>query len=247
MKYKNVIFDLYGTLVDIHTEEGSEEAWKRMVLFYGYYQAHYTFEELKSAFESLVEGELKKREELEIETVFCQLFLRKGICPDESMVLDACRIFRILTTEYIHLYPGTEEFLESLRKQGRKLYLLTNAQRAFTGYELQMLGLDRYFEKMLISSDYGVKKPNVRFFRALLEECGLRPKECLMIGNDEFCDIAGGQRAGFDTLYLHTNLSPEYTGEIKGSWMQLEQVKNMTEVLDMIQALERQTCTNIEP
>lgn len=241
--YRNVLFDLYGTLVDIHTDEESEEVWKKMALFYGYYRAYYAPAELRAAFKSLIREEQKKTEEIQIETIFYQLFSRKEICPTESMALNACRIFRILTTEYIQLYPGTKELLESLRGQGRRLYLLTNAQRAFTGLELQLLGLDKYFEKICISSDYGVKKPNVRFFRELLEECGLRAEECLMIGNDEFCDIAGGQGAGLDTLYLHTNLSPQYTGRIKADWMQLEQVKNMTEVLDILNALEEEAKT----
>ena len=30
MRYKNYIFDLYGTLVDIHTEEDNQELWEKM-------------------------------------------------------------------------------------------------------------------------------------------------------------------------------------------------------------------------
>ena len=41
MRYKNYIFDLYGTLVDIHTEEDNQELWEKMRLFYGYYGAVY--------------------------------------------------------------------------------------------------------------------------------------------------------------------------------------------------------------
>ena len=28
LKYENYIFDLYGTLIDIHTEEGERKLWK---------------------------------------------------------------------------------------------------------------------------------------------------------------------------------------------------------------------------
>ena len=38
--YKNYIFDLYGTPVDIHTEE-QELLWEKLALFYGYYDAVY--------------------------------------------------------------------------------------------------------------------------------------------------------------------------------------------------------------
>lgn len=31
--YKNYIFDLYGTLVDIHTDEEQKEVWEKCVFF----------------------------------------------------------------------------------------------------------------------------------------------------------------------------------------------------------------------
>ena len=37
MVYDTCIFDLYGTLVDIHTDEEQEELWERLALFYAYY------------------------------------------------------------------------------------------------------------------------------------------------------------------------------------------------------------------
>ena len=41
MKYETYIFDLYGTLVDIHTEEEEKIVWEKLALFYGYYEAIY--------------------------------------------------------------------------------------------------------------------------------------------------------------------------------------------------------------
>ena len=59
-----------------------------------------------------------------------------------------------------------------------------------------------------ISSDYRCRKPDIRFFRALLEGEGLDPEKCLMIGNDRHTDIAGAKNAGLATLYMHTALTP---------------------------------------
>ena len=53
MKYENYIFDLYGTLVDIHTDEEKTELWEKLAQFYGYYGAVYTAEELKNAYACL--------------------------------------------------------------------------------------------------------------------------------------------------------------------------------------------------
>ena len=110
--------------------------------------------------------------------------------------------------EYIRLYPGVHDALSCLRRKGCRLWLLTNAQRVFTWNELCMLGLDSVFDGIYISSDYGCRKPDPFFFRALLDEQNLDPTRCLMIGNDRNTDIAGAQGVGLATLYLHTNLTP---------------------------------------
>ena len=44
--YDNYIFDLYGTLADIHTEENDPLVWKKLALFYGYYDADYIYQSI---------------------------------------------------------------------------------------------------------------------------------------------------------------------------------------------------------
>ena len=40
--YKNYIFDLYGTLVDIHTDEEQMLLWNKLSAFYRFQGANYT-------------------------------------------------------------------------------------------------------------------------------------------------------------------------------------------------------------
>ena len=48
--YKNFIFDLYGTLVDINTNEWKHSLWKNMAMIYSLGGAQYTAKELKKAY-----------------------------------------------------------------------------------------------------------------------------------------------------------------------------------------------------
>ena len=48
--YQNYIFDLYGTLVDIHTNEKKAYLWKKMSLFFGMKGAAYEPKELRMAY-----------------------------------------------------------------------------------------------------------------------------------------------------------------------------------------------------
>ena len=177
--YQTYIFDLYGTLVDIHTDETKIEVWEKMALFYGYYGAYYTAEELRQTYRELTQEAEKEAlrhdshesfPELQIEDVFLELFRRKGADVLKETAVYAGQFFRVLTTEYIRLYDGTRELLEALKASGGSLYLLSNAQRIFTAYEMKALDIFRYFDGIYISSSYGVKKPDLRFFELLIEK-----------------------------------------------------------------------------
>ena len=215
MKYTDLIFDLYGTLVDIRTEE-TEEVWEKTAIFFGFYGAHYTGEGLKAAFLAA----MKDRQvaagqsyecfpDIPFELVMAQLLRTKGVEENaDALGFQAAQLFRIASMQYIRLYPHVLEALTQLRLRGYRLWLLSNAQRAFTAYELRHLGLDDRFDGIYISSDYGCRKPDRRFLGALLREQGLKPERCLMIGNDRDTDIAGARAAGLNTLYMHTNITP---------------------------------------
>ena len=85
MRFTDLIFDLYGTLVDIHTEE-NDTVWEKTAIFFGFYGAHYEGEELKAAFQTAMEQREAKAgqsyecfPDIPFEQVMAQLFRQKGI------------------------------------------------------------------------------------------------------------------------------------------------------------------------
>ena len=214
MTYTDLIFDLYGTLVDIHTEE-NDLVWEKTALYFGFYGAHYTPDALRAAFQANLRAREAKAgqsyecfPDIPFEEVMADLFREKGVDDAEALGINAAQLFRISSIEYLRLYPGTLDALAALRRKGCRLWLLSNAQRIFTAYELRHLGLGEQLDGIYISSDYRCRKPDRRFFRALIEERGLDAEKCLMIGNDRHTDIAGAKNAGLATLYMHTALTP---------------------------------------
>ena len=49
-QYRAYLFDLYGTLVDIHTDEGKAAFWKRLAAYYSAHGAAYHDAELRAAY-----------------------------------------------------------------------------------------------------------------------------------------------------------------------------------------------------
>lgn len=212
-----ILFDLYGTLVDIRTKERMPELWERMAEVYAKNGARYAPRELEEAYFGLVdamEGEVLRDDaheahpEIRIEEVFQRLYLDKGVPADTALAVDAGWEFRRASTLYISLYPGARELLSALRAAGKRIFLLSNAQRIFTLPELEELGIDGCFDGIYISSDYGVKKPDRRFFELAINERGIDPKSAVMVGNDGLCDIAPARAMGLRTLYIRSNISP---------------------------------------
>lgn len=218
MRYQHCVFDLYGTLVDIHTDEDAPGLWAAMADYYRERGAAYEPGELRAAYRRLTaEAESgaaplrrdahEAHPEIQIERVFQRLFQERGVEAGLPLAVQAGRRFRALSTEYLRLYDGAKRLLTALRGQGQGVWLLSNAQAIFTRWELERLGLTDCFDGIYLSSDYGVKKPDRRFFDILLRERGIL--QAIMIGNDGVCDIQGGKNAGMDTLYVHSNLSPK--------------------------------------
>jgi putative hydrolase of the HAD superfamily len=226
--FKNYIFDLYGTLIDINTDEWSDDLWEKMALLYSYKGADYSGKDFHNSYDNYCKDEkniikkahpeYKDNVDIQIEKVFKKLFSAKGIEVTDKEVLDICAVFRCYSTKYIKLYDGVIDLLETLKAKGKKIYLLSNAQRSFTLNEFNMLGLSKYFDGVFISSDHQVSKPSPYFYNGLIKEFGLNKKECVMIGNDYKADIEGSKKAGIKSLYIHQSISPDIEGEVQTPW-----------------------------
>ena len=220
MKYTDLVFDLYGTLVDIHTEE-DDRVWEKTAFYFGFYGAGYTGPELKAAFQNAMRAREAKAgqsyecfPDLPFEETMADLFRAKGVVENaDSLGINAAQLFRISSLDYIRLYPHALEALAKLRKAGYRLWLLSNAQAIFTAYELRLLGLGEQLDGIYLSSNYKCRKPDLRFYQALIEERHLDVSKTMMIGNDRQTDIAGAKAVGMATLYMHTDLTPRDQAE----------------------------------
>ena len=212
------LLDLYGTLVDIHTDENQPSLWKRMAGFVLSRGADWEEKALHRAYLEAVHREeerLRLRDrglphahgEIDLALVFARLYGEKGVRADAALIAETALAFRRAATCHIRLYAGAKELLAVLRQRGRVI-LLSNAQSLFTRPELEMLGLTDCFDSIYISSEAGFKKPDPRFYRLALEREGLAPEDCLMIGNDPICDGEGARAVGIPAYVIRSGISP---------------------------------------
>ncbi len=81
-----------------------------------------------------------------------------------------------------------------------KTVLLTNAHHEFIEPLLQSSGLDKLFDKVVISSKVGIIKPDPRIFQLTLDELGIRAQEVLFI-DDQTRHIEAARTVGLQAIY----------------------------------------------
>lgn len=210
--YKNIIFDLYGTLIDIDTDESQEEVWKKLSLIMAYNGAIYNSKELKDEYQKTVEKHMNRVQgtehpDIDICDVFHKLYKTKNPKAKFKQAKQTAKSFRALSTNHIKVYEGVFKLLDQLKDDNVNLYILSNAQRIFLKAEMDMFGLSEYFKGIYISSDYHMCKPDVEFLKVLMKKENLKEKDTLLIGNDYGTDIKSAKKVGIDSLYIQTELS----------------------------------------
>lgn len=235
--YKNYIFDLYGTIADIKTDELKDDLWEKMSLLYRSYGAQYDQDDLKAKYFKFTQKLMDEtgdpvNNEINIENVFFQLFRKKKISPKKKVVRDVAWMFRMLSLEKLELYPYAIQVLTELKERDKKLYLLSNAQACFSERELKALGLDEFFDAFYLSSDLGFKKPNIKAYEAIINENNLKLDKTIMIGNDYGFDIQGAKNIGIDSLFVKSNIFNEEVPYVKPTYSiengDLREILNLT-------------------
>lgn len=201
---ENVMFDLYGTLIDINTDESIDVFWESFAEATAKIKK-YDYLELKEDYLSLCKELEIEKEEIEILDVFTKLF---GVTLEVAR--EIAMVFRKLSTKYIKKYRGVDKLLNTLKNKGYKIYLLSNAQHSFTIPEMEELDLVKYFDGIAISSDYSVKKPNKDFYLRAMNDFKIEANNTWMIGNDYECDIEPAKELGLKTIFIKSNLTFNY-------------------------------------
>ena len=240
MLFGNYFFDLYGTLVDIRTDEQKPSLWRVAAEYYTLGGAAYTPAGLRARYLALCAEETAALAaahpelgpdgvEIELRNVFRRLFEEKGAPVGGERVADTALLFRALSFRRApRLMPGARQTLAELRRRGARICLLSNAQSCFTTPELRRLGIAEAFDGIFLSSDFGARKPAPAFFRAALARAGASPESSLMVGNDPEADIRGAEAVGMASRYIHSPQSPPRGAPLPGS---CREIASLTDLL----------------
>lgn len=98
------------------------------------------------------------------------------------------------------LVDGAAAALSHLRERGFHIGILSNGFRGVQHEKLRSSGIGHLIDKIVLSDDINVNKPDRRIYEYALEQAGATAAGSLMIGDNPDTDIAGAVRAGWHAL-----------------------------------------------
>lgn len=212
MRRRAVLFDLYGTLIDIQTDEQDMGVYSALSQYLAYNLVKISPEDLKKEYfeevrMSLV-GSSEPYPDVDVYGVFREIMHRRGrVRYPKPVIAGVAMLFRALTIRRFGLFPNVIGALTSIA-QRYKTALISDAQWVFTGAEMQMLGLERFFRLKVFSSRMGYKKPDTRLFHGVMKRLWVRPEDCLYIGDNPDKDLKGAKNSGMKCILFRTGVGP---------------------------------------
>lgn len=135
------------------------------------------------------------------DNLFCEEVLWNAFCQGDNAIdcllhkkritsnaiKDLCIDVYRKHTPNIHLYDGVKEMLESLKKQGIKIGMITDGRPSGQHLKIESLGIEAYFDKIIITDELGgveCRKPNPIAFKLMKEFMGMEFSELCYIGDN---------------------------------------------------------------
>lgn len=228
MSYKFLLFDLDHTLLDFALAEDValelllKEAGVTAIQAYKDYYVPMN----KAMWEDLTAGKISKPEL--IRTRFARLFAHFGREVDGAVFAER---YQHHLSQQGQFFEGVPAFLERLTEQGCRIFGATNGVTFIQKGRLAASGLASYFEKVFISDEVGLHKPQKEFYDYIAKAVdGFEASKALMIGDSLTADIQGGINAGIDTVWFNPDNSAN-DSEVVPSYT----VENYEQIVDILQ------------
>jgi putative hydrolase of the HAD superfamily len=129
--------------------------------------------------------------------------------------------------------PEVPGVLEAIRKMGLKIGLISNVNsRGQVPTNLDLYGIRHYFDPVVLSSEYGRRKPDPAIFHYAARLAYVPASQCVYIGDRIMRDVLGAKRAGFR---LAVQIHHDYAhGEVDEGAKPDAVINDMTEFLEIL-------------
>jgi len=105
----------------------------------------------------------------------------------------------------VTLYPDAEKTLSFLKERGLKIGLITNGLQSDVNEILPKVGLQNFFDIVVVIDTLRKMKPDVEVFHYALQKLKTTPSKAVFIGDEIEADYKGAQRSGLIAYLIDRN------------------------------------------
>lgn len=132
-----------------------------------------------------------------------------------------------ILSRFIYEWGSTHKFRDELRpvlkdlKSEYKMAVASNlGHLGFLESQLALYGIKDFFDDLICSSDFGLRKPHPGMFLNLMKKFEMEPTEILVVGHDPTSDEAAAEAAGMYAVMIGRDVSsivdlPEYLNAMR--------------------------------
>lgn len=207
MSYKAIIFDYIGTLVNCkgYRLDASRKTLYNALVNQGFdmpedrFMAAYDSAHLK--YRKIRYEQFKEVTNAVWVSEALSNFYNK-IAPDDSRIKEALNMFFQEFVNTFELRSGAKELLQQTAGKV-KVCLISNFTYAPVIHSsLRKIGIDQYFNLIVISDDIGWRKPSPKIFQYALNRLQVKACEAIFIGDSPIEDIEGAQNSGLKAIFV---------------------------------------------
>ena len=205
LRPKVVLFDFYGTLVDFETDEGGHNAWDVVALFLRYRGSNAQGETLRAKYfhyvEEALNGSANQHADVDVVPIFQRVIEEAGVAAANGLATTVAQLFRSRSVSRFVPFHETRSVLEKLSKSF-VLGLVSDSQEPYLLPELRQVALDPFFKTVVMSSQYGYRKPDPRLLRTALDQLGVSAGEAVYVGDSWLRDVEGAHAASIHPIWI---------------------------------------------
>lgn len=208
MVCKAMIFDYIGTLVNCkgYSMNASKENLYSALLAEGF---EVSYEKFLEAYDLAHEKYRIVRYE-QLREVTNSVWVAEALgnlgfyldADDDPRVKAALTVFFKAYLATFELRDDAKKLLKQAQKQG-KVGLISNFTHAPVIHKsLRILGINSFFDAIVISDEVGWRKPSAKIFQDALYKLGVEAKNAVYIGDSPIEDIKGAKQVGLKTIFI---------------------------------------------
>lgn len=187
---KAVVFDVFETLITLFNSElykGKEIACEMGI-------PEKVFREIWDPSEDYRTVGLRT-----FEDVITEILNTHGIYSQELYDTIVSKRYRCTAGAFEHKSPDIIPMLKALKEKGIKTGIITNCYFEERDAILKS-DLYPYFDTICMSCEEGIKKPDRKIYELCIERLGVKPEECLFVGDGGSNELEAAMAAGMKVL-----------------------------------------------